>query len=120
MPHFHHHQQDDDFEEETGLIKESTTKKGTWRFVVKDSQGELVDSEKDKISEDKKVKSAQDQSLFEVADKLTNPTDPNVKKMSAQEAYEHLIGISMIPADKWTNWRSFAKWLQRYRKKVSK
>ncbi len=120
MPHFHHHQQDDDFEDDTGLIKETTTRKGTWRFVVKDSQGDLVDSEKDKISEDKKVKTAQDQSLFEVADKLTTPTDPNVKKMSAQEAYEHLIGISMIPADKWTNWRSFAKWLQRYRKKVSK
>lgn len=117
MPHFHHHQEDDDFED-FGIVKETELKKGTWRFITRQANGELVETEKEKQMEDKAIKQAEEDRLFEVAIKLMKPTEPDAKKMSARECFDHLLTMKLIPTDKWKTWTSFAKFMQRKQKKL--
>ena len=111
MPHFHHHQQDDDFEVDTGIVKDTQLKKGTWRFVEKDETGQLVNSAKDRINEDKKVKEVNMDKAFEMTNILMNPLDPNKKKMKQKEIYEHLKDLRLINTD-WS-FGACQKWFQR-------
>ncbi len=115
MPTFHHHQADDDFEEETGIIKETINRTGTWRFITKSADGQLVQSEKDKLNEDKKVKEANMSKVFDIGNALLYPSDPTKKKMKAQEVFDHLGDLSIRP-DGWSL-SAFRKWMQRERKK---
>lgn len=115
MPTFHHHQADDDFEVETGIIKETVNREGSWRFITKTADGMMVDTEKDKLNEDKKVKEANMQRVFDLANPLMHPSDPTKKKMKAQEVFEHIGDLGIKP-DGWTL-PAFRKWMQRERKK---
>lgn len=115
MPSFHHHQADDDFEEETGLIKETVNRKGKWRIITTTKKGELVESEKDRINEDKKVKEANMAKIFDIANAMMYPSDPTKKKMKAQELFDHIGDLGMRP-ESWTM-SAFRKWMQRERKK---
>ena len=115
MPSFHHHQADDDFEEETGMIKETVNIQGTWRIVTKTDKGELIGSEKDRLNEDKKVKDANMQKIFDIANALLYPSDPTKKKMKAQEVFDHISDLGIRP-DGWSM-SAFRKWMQRERKK---
>jgi len=115
MPSFHHHQADDDFEVETGIIKETVNRKGTWRLIIKTKDGEMVESERDRLNEDKKVREANMTKVFDIANALMHPSDPTKKKMKAQEVFNHLGDLGVKP-DGWTM-DAFRKWLQRERKK---
>lgn len=115
MPYFHHRQQDDDFEVDTGIVKDTPIKKGTWRFVEKDESGQLVDSAKDRISEDKKVKEVNRDKAFEMTLILMNPTDPNKPKMKQKEVYDHLKTLQLIDND-WS-YDAYKKWYQREKNK---
>jgi hypothetical protein len=115
MPSFHHHQADDDFEVETGMIKETVNRVGTWRMITKTKDGEMVESEKDRVNEDKKVKEANMTKVFDVSNALMHPSDPTKKKMKAQEVFDHLGDLGIRP-DGWSM-SAFRKWLQRERNK---
>jgi len=115
MPSFHHHQADDDFEVETGMIKETVNRKGTWRMITKTKDGVMVESEKDRVNEDKKVREANMTKVYDVSNALMHPSDPTKKKMKALEVFDHLGDLGIRP-DGWTM-SAFRKWLQRERKK---
>lgn len=116
MPSFHHHSADDDFEVDSGLIKESASnkEKATWRFVEKTKEGEIIDSTKDELKEDKKSKEEQMTTIFEITYKLMNPADPS-KKMLQQEIFEHIGQLGIRP-EQWT-YPSFRKWYSREKMK---
>ena len=125
MPLFHHHSADDDFEDDTklyslgnglGLIKETEVNKdkATWRFVDKRHDGELVDSARDEMNEDKKVKDANMDKIFDLTIALMNPSDPNRKRMKAREVFDHVTTLGIAP-DEWT-FTAYAKWYQRLKK----
>jgi len=120
MPFFHHHSADDDFEDDSGLIKDTgkNTNIATWRFVDKKKDGELVDSAKDQLNEDKKVKQANMDRIYDLTVSLSHPTDPKTKKMTAQQILTHLETLSIKP-DGWTL-PAFQKWYSREKKKRNK
>lgn len=116
MPEFHHHSADDDFEDDTGLIKETDKNKdiATWRFVIKDKEGTLIDSAKDDQVDNKKDKEEKMTKIFEVTFNLMNPEDPS-KKMKQQDIFDHIGQLKMRP-ETWT-YPSFRKWYSREKKK---
>ena len=108
MPNFHHRQEDDDYEQLTGITKDVT-----WKFVARNSDGEMVDSEKDRIAEDKKVMETNQQKIYEVASRLKKPTDTTKKKMTNEEIYNHLNQLGMLP-DGWKSSDALRKFMKRY------
>lgn len=112
LPDFHHRQENDDFEQITGF------KFGeAWNFVTKNEDGTLLDSERDKQKEDKVLRDVEMQRLFEMADKMMNPTDPNIKKMKGEEVFNHLKSLNLIP-EEWKDKKTMLKFMQRMRKKI--
>ncbi len=114
LPDFHHRQENDDFELITGF------KFGeAWNFVTKNEDGILIDSEKDNQKEDKALRDADMQRLFETADKLMKPTDPNAIKMKYQETFNHLRTLNLIP-EEWKDEQTLRTFMSRMKRKIKK
>lgn len=113
MPRHHHRQEDDNFEKITGLAFMKT-----WRFITRTEDGEMVETVKNEMMEDKKVQEATLGKLFDVVDKLQNPTDPSKKKMKYDEILEHCMPLNLIPS----NWKveNLRKFMSNYRKRLVK
>ncbi len=118
MPKFHHRQEDDDFEQDWGIKKETVISKGTWRFVIKNKDGDTIDSVKDEQREDKKVQDANMQKLYELATSMLVPVSGK-KKMTYDEVYEHLNGLKMIPVG-WAGSGNLRTMISRTKKRLAK
>lgn len=113
QPRFHHRQEDDDYELITGIAFGRT-----WRFITQDESGEIVESVKNDIQEDKKVQDATKSALFDTVHLLMNPTDPKIKPMKSEEAFQHCKNLKLIP-DGWKSSANLRKFMSREYKKRS-
>jgi len=118
MPDFHHRQEDDDFEQLTGIKKENALAKGTWRFISKDGEGKLLDSQRDIQNEDRKLQEVKLQQVYETAYRLMHPIG-TAKKMKADEVYEHLKTVDLIP-EGWKGTNNLRVFMTRMKGRIQK
>ena len=115
MPSFHHRQEDDDWEEFTKFKKENALAKGTWRFITKTKDGELVESAKDEQNEDRKLVEANMQKLFQTVYAWKNPPQ-GIQKMKDNQIFDKLKELNMLP-ENWSGVTSMKVFMSRNKTK---
>ena len=108
-PFFHHHQEDDEWEMETGIIKETPERVGTWRFISTNAEEEPLENQKDEIVGNIKIKS----SNFELYEYVQNYMAPG---KTYHETFVHLKEINRCPKQ-WKNENALRTFVFRMKKK---